>query len=196
MIRVLLLSRGIPLVILAAALIAGVSAVIGSHVIDIEFSPVNPNRIPVAELCAIVSATITAVLMRPRFWEWDRGSIGMRARVIAVVSSAVGITLPMACVLVLVPGLPDFVPWVWVLTNAFVLVAVVQVLAPFIGALSAGVTAVLLWLSFGLLHNVKPDLAWLLPTSSYAERTPDWLAAGILIVLALLVHARTLGRAR
>jgi hypothetical protein len=171
--------------------------VIGRHVIKIDMSPMHPNRLPLAELCAILSATITAILMRPRFWEWDRSSATKRrARTIATASAAAGITLSLACVFVVVPGLPSGTPWTWVLTNSLTLAAAIYLLACFIGPLPAGLSTLVLWLLFGLLHNIKPDLTPMIPTSGYSEATPHWPVAMAATVIALMAHAWTLGTSR
>jgi hypothetical protein len=197
MTRIILLSRNVHWAVLTAVLAAALSTLIGRSVIKIDMSPMHPNRLPLAELCAILSATITAILMRPRFWEWDRSSVtNRRARAIATASAAAGIALPLACVFAVVPGLPSGIAWTWVLTNSLTLAAAIQLLACFIGPLPAGLSTVVLWLLFGLLHNIKPELAPIIPTSGYTEATPHWTIAVAATVLALLAHTWTLGNTR
>jgi hypothetical protein len=197
MTRIILLSRNVHWAVLAAMLAAALRVVIGRHVIKIDMSPMHPNRLPLAELCVILSATVIAVLMRPRFWEWDRSSaMNRRARVIATASAAAGIALPLACVFVVVPGLPSGTPWAWVLTNSLTLAAAIQLLACFIGPLPAGLSTLVLWLLFGLLHNIKPEFAPVIPTSGYTEAAPHWAVAVATTVLALLAHTWTLGNTR
>ncbi|WP_116044435.1 hypothetical protein [Amycolatopsis palatopharyngis] len=193
MIRTLVLSRGIHRALVVAILAAGVSAVIGRNVIDVDLSPVHPNRLPVAELCAIVAATLMAILTRPRFWEWDRTSRGRRAHVLAGVVAALEIMLPALCVLVVVPGLPERTPWVWVLANALTMAALVQALAPLTGPLWAGLLGLLSWLGFGLIHNLEPGLRHVVPTAAYPEADAHWGATVAIIAIALLVHVRTCG---
>ena len=93
----------------------------------------------------------------------------------------------------MIPGLPAGTAWAWVLANAVTLAAAVQLLACFIDPLPAGLSTVALWLFFSLLHNVKPDLASVIPTSGYNEATPHWVTATTVTVLALLAHGWTLG---
>ncbi|SDY88996.1 hypothetical protein SAMN05421504_107330 [Amycolatopsis xylanica] len=189
--RILLRSRsGVAALVIVVAL-WGLSAAIGRWTIIVDLNRTGlDNRMPAAELCAIVGATLLAMLTRPRFWSWDR--VGTwRARVVAGVVAAAGIGLPAVCVPVVVPGLPDGTPWLWVLANALVLGALVQLVSPLLSPLAAGVFVLVMWFVCGVVNNVTPGI-WL-PIAGYREADGRWIAAGVLGVAAIVVHVRTCG---
>lgn len=193
MIRIILASRSAHWALAALLCAAGLSALIGTHVLRIELAPARPEKLPLAELCAILAATTLAIITRPRLWEWDRVAHTHRARAVAAVVAATGIALPAACVLAVVPQLPDGTPWDWVLADILALSATLWLATPFLGPLWSGLTTLLLWLLCGALHNVQPDLTPYLPTSGYTEAEAHWPMTIVLIITALAVHVRTLG---
>lgn len=193
MIRTILATRSAHWALAALLCAAGLSALIGTHVLRVELAPARPEKLPLAELCAIMAATMLAIITRPRLWEWDRAANSHRARTVAATVAATGIAFPAACVLAVVPELPDGTPWNWVLANVLALSAALWLMAPFLGPLWSGLTTLLLWLLCGVLHNVQPELTPYLPTSSYADAEGHWLFVAVLAAAALLVQVRTLG---
>lgn len=196
-VRVALLSRSAHWVALTALVMWVVAAVTGRRSVEIDLSAYGPaTKLPIVELCAILGATVLAILTRPQFWEWDRigsSAIGSRRpRVVAFVAAAAGIVLPALCVPAVVPWLPADTPWAWVLSNALIMSATVQLLAPLLTPLAAGTIAMLSWLTFGLITNLAPG-AWV-PLSSYQDTDGNWILVTALITAALAVHTRTCGR--
>ena len=112
MMRVVLFSRSGQWGSAAAAGMWVVTVGIGRAALKIDLSSTfPPTKIVLVELCAIVSATLLAIVTRPRYWEWDRVARGARARVLAGVVAACVIGLAALCVLVVVPWLPADATW-------------------------------------------------------------------------------------
>jgi hypothetical protein len=192
MIRVLLLSRAVHRGLLAAAVMWVLAVIIGRYAIEIDLSAIfPPTKLVIVESCAIVTATILAILTRPRFWEWDRIARGARPRALAGTVAASGIALSVLCVPVVVPWLPAGAPWTWVLANALVLSAAVLLLAPLLNPLLAGTAVVVLWFGGAVTTNLAPDV-WV-PLASYRDQDGHWIVAAVLVTAAIAVHARTCG---
>jgi hypothetical protein len=165
---------------------------IGRAALEIDLSPTfPPTKIVIVELCAIVSATLLAIVTRPRFWEWDRVAREARARVLAGVVAASVIGLAALSVLVVVPWLPANATWGWVFANAFVLSAFVVLLTPFVSALFAGGVTLVLWFGSAVTANLAPAV-WL-PLAYYRGQEPSWGVAVGLVVVAEAAHAWTCG---
>ena len=192
--RVVLRSRGARWVVLTMLVMWAVAAATGRRSLEIDLSArFPPTKMPVVELCTILAATLLAILMRPRFWEWDRlAAEGGRSRAVAASAALAGIALPALCVPAVVPWLPPSTPWGWVLAHALLLSSTVQLLAPLLSPLAAGGLAVLSWLSCGLTMNLAPHV-WL-PISSYRDPSGNWILVAVLIVAGIVLHTRTCGR--
>ena len=192
MMRVVLLSRSGQWGLVAALGMWVVAVGIGRATFEMDLSPTfPPTKMVVVELCAIVAATLLAIVTRPRFWEWDRVARGARARVLAGVVAACAIGFAALCVLVVVPWLPANAPWGWVFANAFVLTAFVVLLAPFVSALFAGGITLVLWFGAAVTANLAPAV-WL-PLAYYRGQGPSWGVAFGLVVAAVGVHVWTCG---
>jgi hypothetical protein len=192
MMRLVLLSRSGQWGLLAAVGMWVVAVGIGRAALEIDLSSTfPPTKIVIVELCAIVSATLLAIVTRPRFWEWDRVAREARARVLAGVVAASVIGLAALSVLVVVPWLPANATWGWVFANAFVLSAFVVLLAPFVSALFAGGVTLVLWFGCAVTTNLAP-VVWL-PLAYYRGQEPSWGVAIGLVVVAVAVHAWTCG---
>lgn len=192
MIRVLLLSRSGQWGLVAAAGMWVVAVGIGRAALEIDLSPnFPPTKIVMVELCAIVAATLLAIVTRPQFWEWDRVAHGGRARVLAGVVAASVIGLAAVCVPVVVPWLPANATWGWVFANALVLSAFVVLLAPLVSALFAGGVTLVLWFGSAITANLAPKV-WL-PLAYYRGQEPSWEVAAGLVVVAVAVHVWTCG---
>lgn len=192
MTRVVLLSRSGQWGLVAAAGMWMVAAGIGRATLEMDLSPTfPPTKIVMVELCAIVAATLLAIVTRPRFWEWDRVARGGRARVLAGVVAAGAIGLAALCVLVVVPWLPANATWGWVFANSLVLSAFVVLLAPFVSALFAGGVTLVLWFGCAVTANLAPAL-WL-PIAYYRGHEPSWGVAFGLVAVAVGVHFWTCG---
>lgn len=195
--RVILRSRAAHWVAVTTLLMWAVAAVTGRRSLEIDLSArFPPTKLPVVELCTVLSATLLAILMRPRLWEWERIAAGghrpIRARTVAAVAAVTGIVLPALCVPAVVPWLPAATPWGWVLANALIMSATVQLLTPLLSPLTAGGLAVLAWLSYGLVLNLAPQV-WL-PVSTFRDPDGNWMLVTVLIIAATVFHARTCGR--
>lgn len=189
---ILLRSRSGGWALLAALGMWIVAVAIGRRVVEIDLSAVfPPTKLVVVEVCVIVTATLLAIVTRPRFWEWDRVARGPRARVVAGVVAASVVGLSGSCVPVVVPWLPARTAWMWVLANGVVLGSVVVLLAAFLTPLLAGVVTAVLWFGTGLTANLAPWV-WV-PLAYYREQNPHWVVAGVLVVVAVGVHAGTCG---
>lgn len=190
----LLLSRAIQWVPVAAVAMWVLAAVIGRRAIEIDLSATfPPTKVVVVELCAVVTATLLAILTRPRFWEWDRIARGARPRVVAGTVSALAITLSALCVPAVVPWLPGNASWTWVLANALVLSATSLLLTPLLTPLLAGAATVVLWFGAAVVTNLAPGV-WL-PLADYRDQSGHWGVAAVLVVAAVAVHAGTCGMA-
>lgn len=192
MIRIIMVSRAVHWAMLVAFSIAALSMVIGTRTITMELAG-PPTKLLVSDLCAIVAATVAAILMRPRLWEWERVAATARARVVAGSTAALGIALPVLCALAIGPEVHGRAPWVFTVTNALVLAAVVQLIAPLIGPFWAGTCVLAGWYVSGFVQHVSPAMSQILPISAApaAEPSPGWTV--VLVVAAVTVHARTLG---
>lgn len=192
MTRVLLLSRSGHWVLLAAVAMWVLAAVIGRRAIEIDLSAAFPStKLVVVELCVVVTATVIAILTRPRFWEWDRIARGARPRAVAGSVAAAVIVLSALCVPAVVPWLPAGASWAWVLANALVLSATVLLLSALLDPLLAGAATVALWFGAAVATNLAPGV-WL-PLASYHDQNGRWAIAVVLVVVAVAVHAGTCG---
>lgn len=192
MIRVLLLSRAGQWALLAAVGMWVVAVGIGRAAFEIDLSPIfPPTKVVVGEVCVIATATLLAIVTRPRFWEWDRVARRARARVLTGVVAAAVIGGAVLCVPVLVPWLPPDTAWGWVFANALVLGAFVVLLAPFVSALFAGGITLVLWFCAAIVANLAPTV-WL-PLAYYRGQGPSWGVAIGLAACAVAVHVRTYG---
>lgn len=195
--RVVLHSRAAHWVAVTTLVMWAVAAVTGRRSLEVDLSArFPPTKLPVVELCTILAATLLAILMRPRLWEWDRIAAGghrpTRPRAVAAVAASAGIALPALCVPAAVPWLPAETPWGWVMANALIMSATVQLLTPLLSPLAAGGLAVVAWLSYGLVLNLAPQI-WL-PVSTYREPNGNWAVVTVLVIAAIVLHARTCGR--
>ncbi|GAB3449000.1 hypothetical protein [Actinophytocola sediminis] len=196
-VRLVLHSRAAHWVAVTTLVMCAVAAVTGPRSLEIDLSArFPPTKLPVVELCTILSATLLAILMRPRLWEWDRIAAGghrpTRPRAVAAVAAGAGIMLPVLCVPAVVPWLPAETSWGWVLANALIMSATVQLLTPLLSPLAAGGLAVLAWLSCGLVLNLAPQV-WL-PVSTHRDPDGNWTLVTVLTIAAIVLHARTCGR--
>jgi hypothetical protein len=192
MMRVVLLSRSGQWGLVAAVGMWVVAVGIGRATLEMDLSPTfPPTKMVMVELCAIVAATLIAIVTQPRFWEWDRVARGARARVLAGVVAAGVIALAALCVLVVVPWLPANATWGWVFANAFVLSAFVVLLTPFVSALFAGGITLVLWFAAAVTANLAPAV-WM-PLAYYRGQEPSWEVAVGLVVVAVAVHVWTCG---
>lgn len=196
--RVILTSRSGYTVLVTTVGMCVLAAITGRRSIELDLSAqYPPSKMAVVELCSMLTATLQAIQMRPRFWEWDRLAArwpggGYRPRTLAAVTAAVGIGLPALCVMAVVPTLPPNTPWAWVLANALLMAATVQLIAPLLTPLVAGTVALVTWFGYGLATNLAPGL-WL-PVSSYHEPQGRWFVVSVLAVVTVVLHAVTCGR--
>lgn len=192
-IRVALVSRAAHHAAIVTVALWVIAAATGRRSLEIALSARwPPTKLPVVELCAILGATLLALVTRPRFWEWDRTSGGRRSRMVAAVAATAGIVLPALCVPAVVPWLPAGTSWTWVLANAVPVSAAVQLLAPLLTPLAGGGIVLVCWLGLGVVTNLAPG-AWS-PLNSYQQPENNWVLTVVLMLAAVTVHARTCGR--
>jgi hypothetical protein len=189
---VLLRSRSGHWAVFATAAMCVLAAITGRRAIEIDLSAsFPPTKLVLVELCVIMTATLLAILTRPRFWEWDRIAGGHRPRVLAGTVAAATIALATMCVPAVVPWLPASASWTWVLANALVLSAMVQLLAPVLSSLLAGALTLVFWFASAVTTNLAPNV-WL-PLANYRDPDGRWVVAALLAVAAISVHAGTCG---
>jgi len=188
--RVLLLSRSVHWGLSTAVAMWCLAVLIGRRAIEIDLS-FPPTKVVVVELCVVVTATILAIVTRSRFWAWDRVAHGARSRAVAGVVAGLVIVLSVLCVPVVVPWLPTDAAWTWVMANALVLSATVLLLVPLLTPLLAGAVVTVLWFASAIVTNVAPGV-WL-PLTNYRDQDGHWVVATVLVVAAVVAHARTCG---
>lgn len=191
---------------LAAAGIAallGVTA--GGAVIPVAVYdwPYEEQRIPVEELLLVCAAMCGALLLRPRFWEWERLG-GGRTRVRAALVALVGMLLPVAAAVAVLstigPGASH--PWLMV-TNVLLASAGVYALAPLVGPTRSGLLVLAGIFAGAALCNMVPELArvtpyayvhsdgWTLPSALSWQVMP--VLGAVAGLAAVAVHASTHG---
>jgi hypothetical protein len=196
--RAILHSRSASAVLVTTITMGALAAITGRQSLEIDLSAqFPPTKLAVVELCVILTATLLAIQLRPRFWEWDRlaarrPSGGRRPRTLAAATAVAGIGLPALCVLAVVPTLPPNAPWAWVLANAVLMAAILQLIALLLTPLAAGVVTLLVWFGCGLAANLAPGV-WL-PVSSYREPQGHWVVVIVLALMAAALHGVTCGR--
>jgi hypothetical protein len=191
-VRALLVSRRARAYAAVIAALALLSLVLGRTGVLINLEIRRPDvRLPFSEICAVLAGACGAVLLRPRFWEWDRVGTS-RAAVVASACAVVGILTPVLVVAVGATRLPDDFAVAWRLSNAVVLCAVTFLAAPFLGSAVASALVVLLYFVHGLVNNLWLDLGFV-PITRFPETGTHWLAALALTAGAAAVHYRTRG---
>lgn len=190
--RSLLLSRRAGAYAVMIAALALLSLALGRTGVLINLEIRRPDvRLPFSEICALLAGGSGAVLLRPRFWEWDRVGTS-RAAAVAGGCAVVGILVPVLVVAVGAARLPDDFAVAWRLSNAVVLGAVTFLAAPFVGSAVAAALVVLLYFVHGLVNNLWLDLGFV-PITRFPETGTHWLAALVLTAAAAAVHYRTRG---
>lgn len=189
---VLLRSRSAHWALLTTVAMCALAAVTGRYAMEIDLSArFPPTKIVLVELCVIVTATLLALLTRPRFWAWDRIANGTRPHVVAGTVAAATILLSTLCVPAVVPWLPASASWTWVLANALVLSATVQLVTALLNPLLAGALTLVLWFCGAIATNLAPHI-WL-PLAYYRDQNGRWLAAAVLVAVTITVHIGTCG---
>ncbi|RKS06900.1 hypothetical protein DFP74_2550 [Nocardiopsis sp. Huas11] len=193
------------LVALAAAAVAGALGLATAGIVvpvAVFDRPHEEQRIPVAELLCVSAAAVGAWSNRPRLWVWERLG-GARTRTRAGAVAAAGVLLPCAAALALLPSASEGANAWLLLTNVLLAVSAVYLLAPFLGAVPAGL-AVPAGILLGAaachmvpgLHRLSPYAyvgsdGWTAPDLLPGATVPA-LAAG-LAALAVGAHAVTHG---
>jgi hypothetical protein len=193
MVRIILTSRSIHLFLGLLTGLAALSFALGGNALVIELTSIHPkNRLPYPELCAVLGGVLGAMVLRPRFWEWDR----LGARRVAVLSglcAAVGMSAPLLLVVIGASRLDAGVPWSWAAANALVFCALAFGLAPFIGVGPAGGATIVLYFAVGVLNHLVPAAHNVLPVVAYPGPSGRWWVAGTLALAAVGAHIYTRG---
>lgn len=193
MTRVVLLSRSAHWVALATILLAGASAVVGSRTLRIDYIALYPTELLYSDLCALVCATVVAILARPRMWEWERVAVRSRGRIVAGGVAVGGLCCAMLCAVVVWPAVAGQVNWTFAVTNAAALAGLVFVASPATGPLWAGVLALVTWYGSGFLQHIAPETLTYLPISTYPPADPRAGFTVVLVIAAVVVQVGTLG---
>ncbi|MCR3721149.1 MULTISPECIES: hypothetical protein [Prauserella salsuginis group] len=193
MIRIILATRAAHRALMATAALAAITYLAGTWTLRIDLSPARPNELVISDLCGIACATVVAIITGPRLWEWERAAGGHRARLVATTTALAGVALPVLCAAAVIPHVAGRTDWLFAVTNVLALAALIQLVAPFVGPLWAGALAVVTWYGSGLVQNLVPEAITFLPITGYPTAEPRTTAAGLLTVVTLVVHARTLG---
>jgi hypothetical protein len=193
MLRIVLATRLAYQYAIAVLGLAALSVFLGGRAIVIRLSSDHPdNRLPYAEICAIVTGVLGVVLLRPRMWEWDRVATRRTALVSACCALA-GVLAPALVAATVALRLPEGVAWGWIVANAIVWSAFTFSIAPAVGPALAGGTTLVLYFVVGTLHNLAPAVVAPLPVTPFPGPDGHWLAGAVLAVVAAAIQARTRG---
>ncbi|ACU97166.1 hypothetical protein [Saccharomonospora viridis] len=212
MIGILLRYRRTHLVLAGVVVFSTLGMVLSGRVIDIDLNPNEPPvLLPMADACGIVCAILAATALRPRFWEWERTAGGCRTAAPAATAAFVGISSAplVAAISTLTLELHPSAEQYGITTvgellavsalNVTFIAALVFALSPLAGPLLAGATGLLVWLGTAVLNSLESASRHYTPTSGLRFPLPDtWphyplIAALVLTLLAVTVHARTRG---
>lgn len=194
----ILLSRRFPALLAILAVLSAVSLALGPAAIVIDLrEDQDAVALPYAELCAVVGAAIAVVLLRPRFWEWDRLGRARSASVAGFCAIA-AILLPTLVALPAVVRVSE-VNTLGLLVNVVFSCALITALAPSLGPVAGGMVGILAWFGSGVTNNLEPSSVQYTPVVGYSFHLPDswpadrWQYAAILALLAIGVHVWTRG---
>ena len=130
--RIILTSRRLAVYLATTALLAVLSWFLGRTGILINLAFFRPQiRLPYPEICVLLAGALGVVVLRPRFWEWDRVAT-RRASVIAAALAVVGSCVPALSVTAGAAALPAHSPVAWRVSNAIVICAVIFIAAPYL----------------------------------------------------------------
>ncbi|MBB5958455.1 hypothetical protein FHS29_005063 [Saccharothrix tamanrassetensis] len=192
----MLASRSFHFFVAATVALSVLSTILGARAVVIHLSAAVPqNRLPFPELCAVVGAVVTATVLRPRLWEWDRVAT-RRASLVSVACALSGMLLPVVIVLLGSTRLPPGVPWSWQVSNYLVFAGIAFCLGPVLGPALAGGTTLVLYLGCGVVNHLAPWAQDVLPVTGYPGPETHWTVASSVVLLALVVHGRTRGATR
>lgn len=176
---------------------------LGTTAFDFYFEFTRPRvRLPHAEVCGLGLAVVGAVIMRSRIWQWERVA-GPRSAFVAGLAALAGCLGPVGVVAFSLIRIPGAVPPDWPLSNALAISALVFLLGPLLSPILSGTVVVLGYLAVGIVRQMWLDLTWLpiatltqpaLVEVRLIEPRPHWLAAILLLILAVGVQAKTRGQ--
>lgn len=194
MVRVILVSRSAHRYLCVLTALAALAYIFRRNAIVISLSPdYAASRLPFIELCAVTAGIMGAILLRPRFWEWDRLAT-KRVWLVSGLASTIGIVAPVTIVIMVgVVGIPSEVPWTWIAANVLLLCSLSFALAPLVGAALAGGSTLLIYFLAGVLNNLEPSIGHLIPLTAYPGPDGHWAAAVALAILATSINVRTCG---
>jgi hypothetical protein len=186
----LLVSRSIQWVPVTAVAMWVLAAAIGRRALEVDLSATfPPTKLVAVELCAVVTATLLAILTRPGSGSGTASRVAPASR--GWRGPGVGHHAVRAVRAAVAPWLPAGASWTWVSANALVLSATVLLLAPLLTPLLAGVVTVVLWFGGAVVTNLAPGV-WQ-PLADYRDQHGHWVVAAVLVVAAVAVHAGTCG---
>ncbi|MFG3702317.1 hypothetical protein ACGF5C_31185 [Micromonospora sp. NPDC047620] len=190
--RVILTSRRVVIYLATIVLLSAVSWLLGKTGILINLAFPRPQiRLPYPEICAVLGGALGAVILRPRFWEWDRVASG-RASIVAAAFALFGSVAPAVIVTAGALALPAGSPVAWRICNAVVMCAVIFLCSPYLGGAVTGAAAIVLYFAHGLVNNLWHNLSFV-PITRLPNHNTHWITASALIALAGIAHYRTRG---
>lgn len=190
----LLRSRRVVTFVLVVSMLAALSyAVRGGIALSLDFA--RPKIVlPYSEVLSIIAAYGGALLMGPRFWEWDMTGTS-RAQVLSAVSSGLACVGPLVVIVGVDLAVPAEYATAWRYSNALVLASLVMILSPLISPSFAFAVVLAGYIGLGLVRGLWGDLAWVPITADPSERT-DFVVGVVLTAGAVAVNAWLRGSSR
>lgn len=190
--RIVFASRRVDAYIAIVGLLCVISWLLGKAGILINLAFLRPQiRLPYPEICAVLAGALGAVILRPRFWEWDRVA-SKRASGVAAAFALFGSVVPAVVVAAGSMTLPAGSPIAWRICNAIVLSAAIFVFSPYLGGAVTGGAAIVLYFAHALVNNLWFNLEFL-PINRFPSQDTHWISASLLVVLVGVIHFRTRG---
>ncbi|MDP9643532.1 hypothetical protein J2S53_003477 [Actinopolyspora lacussalsi] len=193
--RLVLLARRVPMLLLLVVAVTGVSYAFYRTAINVDLGVnpfARPHKIPTPELIAVVTGVLASAILRPRCWEWERLG-GIRVRLLAVVLAATAIALPVLPALVGKHTMPAGVDLWWILPNTLTMGGFTLLLSALLGPPLGGAVSIAGYFALALTDNLLTNVEPYLPLTMYPAQHGKWVPALCLVPTALAVHFVTRG---
>ncbi|WP_144311868.1 hypothetical protein [Actinopolyspora erythraea] len=194
-VRLVLLARRVPLLLVILVAVTGVSYTFYRTAINVDLGVnpfAQPHKIPTPELIALVTGVLASAVLRPRCWEWERLG-GIRVRVLAVVLAAAAIALPVLPALVGEHTMPAEVELGWILPNTLTMGGFTLLLSALVGPPLGGAVSITGYFALALTDNLFADAEPYLPLAVYPAQHGKWIPALCLVSTSLVAHFVTRG---
>src|SRR5699024_3676852 len=161
--------------------------------IPVDYAHFNPPRdIPVIEFVPIVTGCLVAGLLRPRMYEWERLAIRPPSVLCGLLTLA-SIAFATVPVYLAALRLPARVPWQFIPANVAAVTALAFILTALLGAVTGGLSTLVLFLASCLAQNLIPGIAGHIPLGNLTHPEPHWLATGLICLASALIIGITRG---